>query len=75
MLGLVVTAVGEPAPAALRASAFAAADALAAAAACLSRTANPGMVKYVDDELLDCGVCKMVPTDGFSALIISPWPT
>jgi hypothetical protein len=32
------------------------------------------MVKYVEELLVDAGVCIMVPTAGLSALIIRPPP-
>jgi len=46
----------------------------ASLAACLSRAAKPGMVKYVVELLVSDGACMMVPTIGLSALIISPLP-
>ncbi|WP_171814310.1 hypothetical protein [Arthrobacter dokdonensis] len=60
------------------ATAFFAAAALSARAwsfaAFWSRLANPGIVKYVEELLVDAGVCMMVPTEGLSALIIRPPP-
>lgn len=47
---------------------------LASFAAFSSAAANAGMVKYVDELLTWLGECRMVPTEGFKALIILPLP-
>lgn len=49
-------------------------DSLAFLAASSSAAAKAGIVKYAEELLTAAGVCKMVPTEGFNALIIWPLP-